>query len=336
MNAFLLAVTLLAAGPFIGKEERIGTTRSPLDLTLVRSADATLLAWSEDSQVRARVNGKTITLGPGIDVRAATDGRDFQIVWFDQNRIAGARWSNPSHVTTLVNLNVFNPPPRKPPAVVWNGSAFEISVAVDAMSAMPGLIFTASSSSMPAQQICVPPFFGGGCRQVPARYGISVGVRAGSEFRTFSTAQEGYTSNYPSSIAAANAEGLVVWKSPTGIEGFRVRRDGSAAGFINVPISRSMTGKRGPQVAWDGTRYLIVFDRLDANGDIWGAVVMPGATYVAEPFVIAGSADNELAPAVTALGPDRFLVAYAIGNEWIGTREVSFQEPLPSRRRATR
>lgn len=332
----LLTASAYAAGPFIGDEHRLGTLRTPTDLTLVRSADATLLAWSEDSQVHARVNEKRITLGTGIDVRAATDGRDFQIIWFDQNRIAGALWSNPSDVRTLVNLNTFNSSQtRRPPALAWNGSAFQI-FSVDAASSMRGLVFTAFSISELAHQICfAAPFNPLSCRLVPASYRIGVGIFAGSASSSFTTIQEGYTSTYPPSIAAAADEGLVVWRSPTGIDGFRVRRDGSAAGFINVPTARSMTGKRSPQVAWDGTRYLIVFDALDASGDIWGAVVTPGPTYVAQPFVIAGSAENELAPAITALGPDRFLVAYTIGNEWIGTREISFKEP-PSRRRATR
>jgi len=337
-----LAITLLAATPFVGSEQRIGPVRNPLDLTLVRSAGSTLLAWQEETHVKARVEEKTIDFGIGSDVRAATDGSDFQIIWVDQNRVAGARWSKPSDVKTLVNLgsfvvDYFGSQYRRPPAMAWNGTAFQIFTGydqADTAAALNGVVISAAGTSEGTHKVCPPFGFGFPiCYDVPPSQRIDWKVRRGdAPVRSFSLQQDGYIStHYPFITAGAN-EFLLVWKASTSIDGVLLRPDGSNAGFITVPIANSLSGKRGPQVAFDGTRYLIVFD---TDGDVWGAFVTPGVTYVAQPFAISATAAQEGAPTVAAIGPDRFAVAYAIDSNQIGTRIVSFSEP-PSRNRAVR
>jgi hypothetical protein len=46
----LLAISLLAGGPFIGEEQTLGPFQNVSELTLTRSADATLLPWSEGDE----------------------------------------------------------------------------------------------------------------------------------------------------------------------------------------------------------------------------------------------------------------------------------------------
>jgi len=290
-------------------------------VTLVHSTDATLVTWIEDAHVKARVGDTTIDLGNGNDVRAATDGHDFQIVWVDQGRVLGTRWSKPSEIQTFGNGD------RTPP-VVWNGSAFQLFAGSDAAAALQGVALTTTGASTAAYTFCSPfPTFGGPkCTDVAATFRIDWTVRSNdAPSRSFTTASDEVSS--PAAVAG-NDEFLIVWKSSIAIEGVRVHRDGSTASFINVP----MMGKGRPQVAWDGTRYLIVFE---AGSDVWGAFVTPGLTYVAQPFAIAATSAEETAPAVAAIGPDRFAVAYVVDKGQIATRVVSFNEP-PSKRRAAR
>lgn len=341
----LLAVTLLAATPFVSDEERIGPLRNPLDLVLVRSADATLLAWHEDSRVRARVNDTILDLGTGTDVRAATDGKDFQVIWVDQLRILGALASKPSDVKTLINLNSqangFGTTYRRAPSIVWTGRSFQIFAGfdgADTAAAVNGVVFTAAATSDPAYQDCFFSLFARGfvCRNVGPVFRVDWKLRADNvAARSFAFTESGYSSIHLPFAVAGPGEFLLLWKSSAGIDGVRLRPDGSTAGFVKVPIGQSLTGKRGPQAAWDGTRYLVVFDTVDPSGNIWGAFVTPGVNLIADPFVIANGAEQESAPTVAALGPDRFGVAYKIGNDQIGTRVVSFTEP-PSRRRVAR
>jgi hypothetical protein len=340
----LLAITLLAAGPFVGEEQRLASLRNPIDLTLVRSADATLLVWNEDSKIRGRLDDRLLDFGTGTDPRAATDGRDFQVVWVAQDHILGTRTSDPSNVQQLVRLSAFQTDfgstYRRAPAIAWTGRFFQIYAGTnpaDTAASADGLVFTAVARSLPKDRMCMPSLFLGiFCWDVPDSYTLNWSIRTDSTARTGTFAQNGYTSIHFPGSAAGKGEFLIVWKTPTAIDGMRLRSDGSVAGFINVPVARSLGGARGPQVAWDGTRYLIVFDNpaADGNLNVLGAVIEPGQ-YLAQPFEIAASAERESAPVVTAAGDGEFLVSYVVNRDAIGTRAVSFREP-PSRRRATR
>lgn len=285
-------------------------------VTLVHSSDATLTAWVEDAHVKARVGDTTIDFGAGNDVRATTDGRDFQILWVDQNRVLGARWSQPSEITTFANGG-------RPGSIVWNGSAFQHFAGADAAAALKDVVLTTSGASTAAYTVCpFWPTFGGPktCVTFPATYSLGWTVRpSDAPPRSASTSID---AGATPAVAAGNDEFLIVWRSSLAIEGVRVRRDGSIVGFINVPMAA-----RTAQVAFDGTRYLIVFD---ANGDVWGAFVAPGVTYVAQPFAIASTAADETTPAVVAIAPDRFAVAYVVDRGQIATRVI----PLSEKRRA--
>lgn len=337
----LFTTSAFAAGPFIGDEERISAARP--GVVLASTADRTLMAWTDGARVRARVGETTIDLGAGLDPSVATDGRDFLIVWQSEGSVVGARWSNPTAVQTYVT-NLINM--RKSPKVIWNGTTFQVfggSSPVDSIAVVNGVVMTTWSESYPEGYRCIfGDLFGNlgfPCFVMPAIYVVEwrfSGEHLGVTTFPFRTGYQGITSGLPSGAGAGKNEFLLAWKGPTAIEARRFNTSGATLGFFNVSVANPMSGVRAPQVAWDGTRYLMVFDTLDGTSDIYGAVLIPGEGYAITPFKIAASGENESAPAVTALGPDRFLVAYTIGISAIGTREVSFKEPLPSRRRAAR
>lgn len=171
------------------------------------------------------------------------------------------------------------------------------------------------------------------CFQRPDTYTIDWTLRADGQVLARKLEQLGFRSVFAPGIGVGRDDFVLVWRSPFSIDGVRLRRDGSTAGFFYVPAAKPMTGSGGPAVAWDGTRYLIVFDQLEGSSDVWGAVIVPGGHFVAETFVIAASDAQEHTPAVAAIGPDRFVVAYGVGVDAIATRVVSFSDP-PSRRRS--
>jgi hypothetical protein len=336
MSSFILAVTLLAAGPFVGGEQRITSLHNPSSVAVAASSDATLVAWNEGGRIRARVANTTHDLGNGVGTSAASDGRDFLIVWQDGNRYLGARWSNPSEVRTYYGSIA---PPRSTPIVVWDGSMFQVLGAldrVDSAAALNGVVLTTSFQALAEGYRCLFSGLSVHCGIFPANYTAEWKIRTEpNPARSFGVLHNNLFSSYAPGAAAGKNEFLIAWRTSTSIDGRRLHRDGATLGFFNIPVPRPLTGRRGPQIAFDGTRYLIVFDMLGTSGDIWAAVVVPGENYIAEPFLIAGGAEDEFLPAVTAIGPDRFVVAYTIDSDAIGTRVVSFKEPA-SRRRPTR
>jgi hypothetical protein len=85
--------------------------------------------------------------------------------------------------------------------------------------------------------------------------------------------------------------------------------------------------KSNPQVAWDGSRFLVVY--RSSGTDIRAVTIQDGKAN--PPFVIA-SGDARRATVINA-GPDRFLVAYEVrspsGSQLAG-RFITF--PPPRRR----
>jgi len=78
------------------------------------------------------------------------------------------------------------------------------------------------------------------------------------------------------------------------------------------PIDTSSNDDLTPAVAFNGTDYLVAYQRAvsGTNGDIVGAVVdTTGAVLAGSPFTIDASADDDIAPAVASNGTT-FLVAY--------------------------
>lgn len=333
MSPLLLAITLLATGPFIGNEQIWPTASRAANVTVATSAKGMLVSWNEGGRVRARFGGATLDLGIGSVVSVATDGSDFMVVWLRDGRAVGVRLGNPA---TLIDFG----PTTKAPRVVWDGTDYRVfrgvSV-VDSAAARSGAVVTTTFASMQAHWVCTNYWVTTACYLVPDIYSIDWNLTADGLGVANRIEQRGFMSSFAPGIGVGKDDFLIAWKSPVTVEGSRVLRGGSPAGHFVVPGApgaKPMTGSGPPSVAWDGTRYLIVFDQVTATSDVWGAVIDPGRNYVAQPFVIAASEAQEQTPAVSALGPDRFLVAYGVGENGIGTRVVSFTEPPPSRRRA--
>jgi hypothetical protein len=336
--ALLLATPVFAGEPFIGDEQLFHPDGRPSGLVLAASPQATLLAWNEGDRVKARSRGVTLDLGSGSDVAVATDGSDFLIAWQEPTRIAGVRWSNPAATLELVRFLSGTPVTNLAPRVVWDGTRFIVFAASEpaaAAAAANGVAIATTVTSTGAYYACIPSGLSHYCRTFPAYYQLDWSVRgSASPLQKYSLQQTGYSSPYLPGMAAGRDDFLIAWKSVASIDGVRLNRDGSRAGYFGIPIAHPLTGQRGPQIAFDGTRYLVVFDTVDASGDIWGAIVEPGGTYIASPFVIAGSGAQELGPSVAALGPDRFVVSYVKDAVTIAMRTISFSEP--ARRRAVR
>jgi hypothetical protein len=91
------------------------------------------------------------------------------------------------------------------------------------------------------------------------------------------------------------------------IIGAFVNTNGTVVSYINIDTSAS--DDRAPRVAFDGTNYLVVYQRTGTtNHDIIGVFVRTGGI-VGTPFAIDGSANDDLAPAVAFNGTD-YLVVY--------------------------
>jgi len=85
-----------------------------------------------------------------------------------------------------------------------------------------------------------------------------------------------------------------------------------------------------PQVASDGTRWVVVWD--DGSG-IAGAALRPG--WIVEPLAISPTG---MRPAIAAAGPDHFLVTYEIygPGRHLAARRIDFVPPAARRDRAVR
>ncbi|MFE8604299.1 hypothetical protein [Archangium violaceum] len=125
------------------------------------------------------------------------------------------------------------------------------------------------------------------------------------------------SSNAPTNPAVAHdgTNFLVVWEdyqSGYGIYGARVSSAGSVLDTPAFAISTSSSGQFHPEVAHDGTNFLVVWhDFRQGNGDIYGARVNGTTGSVLDPSGIAISAatDNQMFPKVAHNGTN-FLVVW--------------------------
>jgi hypothetical protein len=149
-----------------------------------------------------------------------------------------------------------------------------------------------------------------------------------------------FFSSYAPAIASNGKDSLVAWFEGTPREGgtlFAAHLDSQGLG------PRLTLGQFGPDpgsaekpgIAWDGQRYLVVWQDKAwyGNHEIRGAVVdSVGVTQ----FTVTDTVAEEEHPTVTAVGPGRFLVGYSTttaGQRRIAGRFIDFPEP---RRRVAR
>jgi hypothetical protein len=105
---------------------------------------------------------------------------------------------------------------------------------------------------------------------------------------------------------------LVVYDDvpPGGIDhdiiGALVDQNGNWLTYLNVAVSPA--DDRVPQVAFDGTNYLVVYQEGTASHDIMGVFVSPGGL-VGTPFVIDASVNDDTVPTIAFDGTD-YLVAF--------------------------
>jgi hypothetical protein len=133
--------------------------------------------------------------------------------------------------------------------------------------------------------------------------------------RTVSTAPN--TQQAPA-LAFGDGEALAVWTDfragNADVFGARLSRRGAALDPTGIAIATSASPETHPDVAWNGTDYLVVWQRgAGASLDIEAArVSAAGALRDPSPRVVSNAAGPQSAPAVAALGQD-FLVAWTDG-----------------------
>jgi len=188
-------------------------------------------------------------------------------------------------------------------------------------------ILTFSTTTDPGGQRCT--IGGRSCAYFPAvttidwNYATPVTQKSGSLFRPWSLRL--------GLAAAGNADGsefVIAWIGESGPEA-AVIRDGDASLLVKVPAFADLVST--PSIAFDGFRYLLVFQTI---GNIFGAFIdVDGA--IVQPFPIATSDLAEERPAVTALARGRFLVTYKSGAALAG-RVLITPDAAPARRRSVR
>jgi hypothetical protein len=156
----------------------------------------------------------------------------------------------------------------------------------------------------------------------------------------------GQTNTHNASLACNQAECLAVWVdgedgAPGSIEGSFIDANGHA--MVPLPIGFASTNRispraGGPQVTWDGERFLLIWpDSLRGTDvDIVGMYVERDHTR-GPRFTIAASARDEQRPFIATAGTGRSLVGYEIADQTtsqIAGRFVSLHAPpLAPRRR---
>jgi hypothetical protein len=111
---------------------------------------------------------------------------------------------------------------------------------------------------------------------------------------------------------------LVVWQDSRGstgrdIYGARVSPDGTVLDPGGIPISTALEHQVEPDVSFDGTSYLVVWeDRRGGFGDVRGARVSPEGSVLASDLVVSGASLHQTQPAV-ACATGACLVAWRDG-----------------------
>lgn len=296
----------------------------------------------------------------------ASDGSEFFVVWQERsadaalpNRIFGTRVDRSGQLGAAISFGFLSITAPRMPRVTWDGHRYQVFAAgqawhvrrdgtvasvrpfvePDTVAALNSMTMAARFSSERSRYACRPVGLSLFCSTLPDAYIIDWSLIDPAGTARGQRVQAQYTSSFPPAIEADTDEFLMAWKTPAGIDALRVHPDGSAAGYAVVPMTTPLTGTTGPQVAFDGARYLIVYDMGYQSRDIWAAEIVPDRTYVGEPFLISAAAGrDEIEPRVEAVGSGQFLVTYVsrggTSGERIVSRLVSFSAPVPSRRRS--
>ena len=291
----------------------------------------------------------------------ASDGNGFLVAWIERGRFSGS-WQ--TFVAHLDPLGQVVRPPRAistpllfmgepmPPLVVWNGTSYYVAacpllVQLSAEGELlqvinggcaDGAVPTATSvtlaghfsnredysGSIFCHTICIQDFYSVGLSE-------QGGCSAGQTFN--------YLDSLGAGIASSGPQYLIAWPMVVGADtlvAIRIRNDCTIIDpwfgplFIDFLAPGGGAGTSNPQIVWDGSRFLVVYQVSQSGGtEIRGATVTDGE--VGAPFVIASGSVRR--PTVIAAGPGHFLVAYELlsaqGTQLAG-RFVDF--PLPRRR----
>jgi len=132
-------------------------------------------------------------------------------------------------------------------------------------------------------------------------------------------------------IATDGRTSLVVWQDGRNggydVYGARIDGDGRLLDPAGIPITRHAVDDGVPAVAWDGTNYLVVWERgsLDRYGnstpyDIYGARVSPqGSVLEPDGIAISTAPGSQRSPAVAFNGAE-YLVTWTDGSRIAGSR----------------
>lgn len=299
----------------------------------------------------------------------ASNGDDYYVAWEEQldffdarSNVFGMRVSAAGALDTAT-LHDFgrwpqspNRAPIRPPLLGWDGNAYELyanarvfsiardrvallgSTAVyDAATAAPaGLSIGSLMYAQPAKQTCHTSGFSFPyCTWTAGWYEQRWSLRDASGYVVAEkqTRAGDYIFRFPAVAAGGSNDVLLAWKSLVGVDGVRIDRRG-----VEQPISIGtplpLTGAAGPAAAWDGTRYLVVFDTHNgAQLDVAGAAVGSESIVNAQP--LAASDANESQPHVAAFANGRFALIY-LRDTQLALRLVTFDDAAPIRRRVVR
>jgi hypothetical protein len=194
--------------------------------------------------------------------------------------------------------------------------------------------FAAAHSFTPAFHFNCMFFCGGGLPDRPAEYKIVFG-RAGT-LPAVITSNEENTNG--SAIEFHGDLGLLAWYSNGSVRALRFLSNSTPLDALK-PLNAGdyKSGKfwqdSRPSIAWDGSRWLVVWQTIAADD---GRTAIRAAVISTEglvtPVPIQDGAESERHPAVIAVSPGRLLVVYAIagdspvaGNDTkIGARFITF------------
>jgi hypothetical protein len=116
------------------------------------------------------------------------------------------------------------------------------------------------------------------------------------------------------SAAFDGANYLVVCQDDRGggedIYGIRVTTSGAVVDTVGIPISAAPDSQVVPQLAFDGTNYLVVWtDQRRGENDIYGALVSPdGVVFGPDSIPVSIAPNNQVAPDVAYCGTNYLVV----------------------------
>jgi hypothetical protein len=273
------------------------------------NGSAYLVVWSEADGIYARRVGGNGTLLDAAPTKIATlvapipglfrrpvvsaMGADFFVAWAEHrtdNNIYGARVSSAGALIDTTPLPVNESlGDQMDPAVAWNGTFVLVTWRDSRPLTVGTAIYGARISAA-------------GSIQEPAGFVVSDAV--GNQLTP--------------AVASDGSNFLVVWwhQSADGgdIYGARVTGAGVSTDLAGVVISNAANQQSSPAVAWNGNRYLVVWEDARGNAsdfDVYGARVSTTAgIVVSDPTgkAIGVATRNQQAPTVGANGD--FLVAW--------------------------